>query len=44
MISIRNFRKSDIDNQYLSWINNSKNMKLSRHYNKKNKIKNSEIF
>ena len=44
MISIRNFRKSDIDNQYLSWINNSKNMKLSRHYNKKYTIKNSEIF
>ena len=44
MISIRNFRKSDIDNQYLSWVNNSKNMKFSRHYNKRYTLKNSEIF
>jgi len=44
MILIRNFRKSDIDNQYLSWINNSKNMKFSRHYNKRYTVKNSEIF
>ena len=33
MISIRNFRKSDIDNEYLAWINDSKNMKFSRHLN-----------
>ena len=39
MISIRNFRKSDIDNQYLSWVNNSKNMKFSRHYNKRYTLK-----
>ena len=44
MILIRNFRKSDIDNEYLSWLNNSKNMKFSRHYNKKYTIKNSQIF
>ncbi len=44
MISIRNFRKSDIDNEYLAWINDSKNMKFSRHFNKRFTLKSSHFF
>jgi len=31
MISIKKFRQSDIDKEYLSWLNNKKLMKFSRH-------------
>ena len=31
MLKIRNFRLTDIDDEYISWLNDKKLMKFSRH-------------
>ena len=34
MLKIRNFRLTDIDDEYISWLNDKKLMKFSRHKKK----------
>ena len=38
------FSQIRIDNEYLAWINDSKNMKFSRHFNKRFTLKSSHFF
>ena len=44
MLKIRNFRLTDIDDEYISWLNDKKLMKFSRHKKKYLQKKRLKLF